>query len=55
MQNASVSCHGQLKTDGEIVDRDDDDDTSQISSWLESLENQEWLSWIGGTSQDAVA
>uniref|UniRef100_A0ACD5WWE4 Uncharacterized protein n=1 Tax=Avena sativa TaxID=4498 RepID=A0ACD5WWE4_AVESA len=55
MQNASVSSYGQLKTDGEIFDRDDDDDTSQISSWLESLENQEWLSWIGGTSQDAVA
>lgn len=55
MQNASVSSHGQLTTDGENFDRDNDDDTLQISSWLESLENQEWLSWIGGTSQDAVA
>ncbi|VAI77043.1 unnamed protein product [Triticum turgidum subsp. durum] len=54
MQSASVSSYGQLKADGENLDRDDDD-TSQISSWLESFENQEWLSWIGGTSQDAVA
>ncbi|CAM0910477.1 unnamed protein product [Alopecurus aequalis] len=54
MQNASVSNYGHLNRDGENFDSDDDD-TSQISSWLESLENQEWLSWIGGTSQDAVA
>ncbi|KAI4972036.1 hypothetical protein ZWY2020_002961 [Hordeum vulgare] len=57
MQRDSVSSYGQLKADGENLDRDDDDveDTSQISLWLESFENQEWLSWIGGTSQDAVA
>lgn len=54
IQNASLSRYGQLKADGENLDRDADD-TSQINSWLESFENQEWLSWIGGTSQDAVA
>ncbi|KAL6876322.1 hypothetical protein ACP4OV_012894 [Aristida adscensionis] len=33
----------------------DDCDISNMTTWLESFENQEWLSWIGGTSQDAVA
>uniref|UniRef100_A0A0E0AA54 Uncharacterized protein n=1 Tax=Oryza glumipatula TaxID=40148 RepID=A0A0E0AA54_9ORYZ len=54
IQSASVSSYGQLKADNEDVGREDCD-TSEISSWLESFENQEWLSWIGGTSQDAVA
>lgn len=54
MQSSSVSSYGQWKADGKNLDRDDGD-TSQINSWLESFENQEWLSWIGGTSQDVVA
>ncbi|TVU08986.1 hypothetical protein EJB05_42418, partial [Eragrostis curvula] len=53
-QNTSVSRYGPLKADGENIDKEDCD-TASINSWLESFENQEWLSWIGGTSQDAVA
>ncbi|AQL03669.1 Transducin/WD40 repeat-like superfamily protein [Zea mays] len=54
VQTASVSNHGELKEDDENVDKDDID-TANMILWLESFENQEWLSWIGGTSQDAVA
>ncbi|AQL03671.1 Transducin/WD40 repeat-like superfamily protein [Zea mays] len=54
LQTASVSNHGELKEDDENVDKDDID-TANMILWLESFENQEWLSWIGGTSQDAVA
>ncbi|XP_062228905.1 uncharacterized protein LOC133926811 isoform X2 [Phragmites australis] len=54
VKSASVSSYGQLKADGENIDKDDCD-TANMNSWLESFENQEWLSWIGGTSQDAVA
>ncbi|KAG8075668.1 hypothetical protein GUJ93_ZPchr0006g41914 [Zizania palustris] len=52
--SASVCSYGQLKVDSENLEREDCD-TSEINSWLESFENQQWLSWIGGTSQDAVA
>uniref|UniRef100_A0A804R5L7 Transducin/WD40 repeat-like superfamily protein n=1 Tax=Zea mays TaxID=4577 RepID=A0A804R5L7_MAIZE len=54
LRTASVSNHGELKEDDENVDKDDID-TANMILWLESFENQEWLSWIGGTSQDAVA
>uniref|UniRef100_A0A0D9WQN8 Uncharacterized protein n=1 Tax=Leersia perrieri TaxID=77586 RepID=A0A0D9WQN8_9ORYZ len=54
LQSASVSSYAQEKVNSEDVEREDHE-TSDISSWLESFENQEWLSWIGGTSQDAVA
>ncbi|XP_008795027.2 uncharacterized protein LOC103710884 [Phoenix dactylifera] len=32
-----------------------DFETSSIGSWMESFEIQEWTSWVGGTSQDAMA
>ncbi|XP_039843581.1 uncharacterized protein LOC120703529 isoform X3 [Panicum virgatum] len=54
LQSASISSYGELKADGGNVDKDDSD-TANMISWLESFENQEWLSWIGGTSQDAMA
>ncbi|KAL6602748.1 hypothetical protein ACP70R_043109 [Stipagrostis hirtigluma subsp. patula] len=54
VQSASVSSYGQLKADGQNIDKDDCE-TADINAWLESFESQEWLSWIGGTSQDAVA
>ena len=54
VQSASISSYGELKADGGNVDKDDSD-TANMISWLESFENQEWLSWIGGTSQDAMA
>ncbi|CAL5053035.1 unnamed protein product [Urochloa decumbens] len=54
VQSASISSYGELKADSRNVDKDDSD-TANMISWLESFENQEWLSWIGGTSQDAVA
>lgn len=54
VQSASISSYGELKANGGNVDKDDSD-TANMISWLESFENQEWLSWIGGTSQDAVA
>jgi WD repeat-containing protein 7 len=53
-QSTSESSYGLLTADDENIDKDDCD-TANINSWLESFENQEWLSWIGGTSQDAVA
>jgi WD repeat-containing protein 7 len=53
-QSTLESSYGLLTPDGENIDKDDCD-TANINSWLESFENQEWLSWIGGTSQDAVA
>ncbi|CAN6216767.1 unnamed protein product [Urochloa humidicola] len=54
VQSASTSSYGELKADSGNVDKDDSE-TANMISWLESFENQEWLSWIGGTSQDAVA
>ncbi|WOL09312.1 hypothetical protein Cni_G18065 [Canna indica] len=33
----------------------DESEISSIVSWLESFEFQEWILWIGGTSQDAIA
>lgn len=54
VQSASVSNYGELKADDGNVDKDDSD-TANMILWLESFENQEWLSWIGGASQDAVA
>lgn len=32
-----------------------DIETSSMVSWMESFEIQEWTSWVGGTSQDAMA
>ncbi|KAG1335112.1 WD repeat-containing protein 7 [Cocos nucifera] len=32
-----------------------DIETSSIVSWMESFETQGWTSWVGGTSQDAMA
>lgn len=52
--DSSVSKYGELKADVGTVDKNDSD-TANMIAWLESFENQEWLSWIGGTSQDAVA
>ncbi|RCV21759.1 hypothetical protein SETIT_4G163400v2 [Setaria italica] len=54
VQSSSISSYGELKADSGNVDKDGSDAANMIS-WLESFENQEWLSWIGGTSQDAVA
>lgn len=54
VQSAFLCNYGELKADGGNVDKDDSE-TAHMIRWLESFENQEWLSWIGGTSQDAVA
>ncbi|KAJ1259284.1 hypothetical protein BS78_10G142000 [Paspalum vaginatum] len=52
--NASLSDYGELKADDGNIDKANSE-TADMISWLESFENHEWLSWIGGTSQDAVA
>ncbi|XP_072984917.1 uncharacterized protein [Typha latifolia] len=52
MHNASLTSKSEMKNGS--IDRDECA-PSGISSWLESFEIQEWVSWIRGTSQDAVA
>ncbi|XP_019224638.1 PREDICTED: uncharacterized protein LOC109206281 isoform X2 [Nicotiana attenuata] len=44
-----------LKDDSQIVtEGNSEDEQSEIRSWLESFEMQDWISCVGGTSQDAM-
>ncbi|KAJ8646225.1 hypothetical protein MRB53_007973 [Persea americana] len=55
--NASDTSASSLLELNEITEAAGDyrDDESSIVSWLESFEMQDWISCIGGTSQDAMA
>ncbi|CAL9771655.1 unnamed protein product [Musa acuminata subsp. burmannicoides] len=44
--DSNRSMHGTMSVDSEV---------SSMVSWLESFEFQEWILWIGGTSQDVIA
>ncbi|VFQ68018.1 unnamed protein product [Cuscuta campestris] len=46
-ENEKYERHIRLETDSE-------DKESEILSWLESFEMQDWISCVGGTSQDAM-
>ncbi|KAM3396720.1 putative protein isoform X1 [Capsicum galapagoense] len=44
-----------LRDDKQIVTEENaEDEESEIRSWLESFEMQDWISCVGGTSQDAM-
>ncbi|XP_059276274.1 uncharacterized protein LOC132030595 isoform X2 [Lycium ferocissimum] len=44
-----------LRDDRQIVtEGNSEDEESEIRSWLESFEMQDWISCVGGTSQDAM-
>ncbi|GFP88939.1 WD repeat-containing protein 7 [Phtheirospermum japonicum] len=40
---------GETETEGDFIESD-----SEITSWLESYEVQDWISCVGGTTQDAM-
>ncbi|CAN4077648.1 unnamed protein product [Withania somnifera] len=45
----------RLRVDRQIVtEGNSEDEESEIRSWLESFEMQDWISCVGGTSQDAM-
>ncbi|KAG5593285.1 hypothetical protein H5410_043799 [Solanum commersonii] len=49
---ASTNC---LRDDRQIVtEGNSEDEESEIRSWLESFEMQDWISCVGGMSQDAM-
>uniref|UniRef100_A0A6V7QW68 Uncharacterized protein n=1 Tax=Ananas comosus var. bracteatus TaxID=296719 RepID=A0A6V7QW68_ANACO len=54
MKNASLTDYLESEGYTENLNRHESE-SSPILSWLDSFENQEWVSWIGATSQDAKA
>lgn len=54
MKNASLTDYLESERNTENLNRHESE-SSPILSWLDSFENQEWVSWIGATSQDAKA
>ncbi|KAK4365429.1 hypothetical protein RND71_016787 [Anisodus tanguticus] len=52
LQEEPTNC---LRDDRQIVtEGNSEDEESEISLWLESFEMQDWISCVGGTSQDAM-
>ncbi|PIN01700.1 hypothetical protein CDL12_25793 [Handroanthus impetiginosus] len=45
----SLMSDGKMETQGDFVE-----EQSEITSWLESYEVQDWISCVGGTTQDAM-
>ncbi|XP_020583886.1 uncharacterized protein LOC110026981 [Phalaenopsis equestris] len=52
VQNDKISANGDTRIENSIQTNNTD---CEIVSWLESFEIHEWVSCIGGTSQDAMA